>query len=226
MTMQERSNIFDRTTVAERYVAFVDILGFGSRVLTDFNDLLDSFEKILRSARLVETFKPESVRMTVYSDSFLVVSPTLGPLVAATQALHMQTLIHDCLIRGGIAYGRHIEAPQPPHLFVASEALTRAATIEKTVRHPCVAIHPDIELPDDWWPRNIPNLHRGILYFGGQTIVNPCNGAWGQSAGTRVAQMLDNRPHHRDKYEWFLELHQAIFSPVPMIPPRFFSGSS
>jgi hypothetical protein len=223
MTASQNNTIFDRTQISEKYVAFVDILGFSSRVLNNFEGFLVSFEQLLKSTKLIEEMRPDTVKVTVYSDSYLLVSNSLGPLVAAVQALHMQTLFWDCLIRGGIAHGRHIEVSRPPNLLVASEALIRAVAIEKTIRFPCVAIHPEIVIPDDWWPANVRNLDRGILYFGGKIVVNPCNLMWGQSAGTRVAQMLQDSPQHRDKYEWFLELHQAIFSPVPMIPPRFFN---
>jgi len=136
----------------------------------------------------------------------------------------MQSLFCDYLIRGGIAYGRHVEASKSPNLYVVSEPLVKAAAIEKTIRFPCVALHPDISIPDEWWTGFERNLDRGILYFGGQTIVNPCNIGWGTSAATRVTQMLADSRQHREKYEWFLEMHKALFSPVPMVPPRFFSN--
>lgn len=216
--------IFDRSQITEKYVAFIDILGFGARVMQNFNQLLDNFEQFLQLANLVEHLTAE-VQVTMYSDSYLFVCSELKPLVGVIQGLHMQSLFCDYLIRGGIAKGQHVEASKGRNLYVVSEALVKAAAIEKTIRFPCVALHPDIIVPDEWWVGHSRNIERGVLYFGGQTIVNPCNIAWGTSAATRVSQMLSDSPQHRDKYEWFLEMHKALFSPVPMVPPRFFQGN-
>jgi hypothetical protein len=225
MTTPDDAAIFDRSQITEKYVAFVDILGFGSRVLNNFDKLLDDFENFLRLAGLVERLLPD-VQITVYSDSYLFVSSKLERLVAAIQGLHMQSLFCDYLLRGGIAYGRHVEASRSHNLYVVSEALAKAASIEKTIGFPCVTLHPDINIPDEWWTGFNRNIERGVLYFGGKIIVNPCNLTWGTSAATRVRQMLDHSPQYRDKYEWFLEMHEALFSPVPMVPPRFFRTST
>jgi hypothetical protein len=213
--------ILDPANVEEKYVAFVDILGFSNNVLRSFDALLDTYDNVLRGLQLLKDIRPE-VKLSIYSDSFLLVSSKLGPLIGATQALHMQTLFWDCLVRGGIAYGKHFESSSPPHLFMISEAVVKAVAIEKAIRYPCVALHPDIEVPDEWWGGYECNLERGLLYFGGHRIINPMNIAWGQSAGTRVSQLLNQHPEHRDKYEWFLELHKAVFCSVPMVPPRYF----
>lgn len=222
---RQEHRILDPAGAEEKYVAFVDILGFSGNVVRGFDAVLETYENLLRGLESLQWMRPD-VALSLYSDSFLLVSSQLGPLVAVTQALHMQTLIWDCLVRGGIAYGKHLEVSVPPHLFMVSEALVKAVAVEKSLGFPCVALHPAIEVPDSWWTGYERNLDRGVLYFGGQRIVNPMNIAWGQSAGTRVAQMVDAHPEHRDKYEWFLELHQAVFSPVPMVPPRFFRDAT
>lgn len=208
-----------------KFVGFVDLLGFSRRVLTEYDNSLKYYEAILRSAGLIPTLRPE-VKVTMYSDSFLLVSEELGPIILAAQALEMQTLFNDCLVRGGIAEGKHLEVHDEQNLYVVSEALTKAAVLEKSIKHPCIALHPDIKIPEAWWLSNHQNIERGLLYFGGINLVNPCNIAWGQSAAMRVIQMRDKWPEHRDKFDWFLELHQAIFSPVPMIPPQFFMESN
>jgi hypothetical protein len=214
-----------RDKIAEKYVALIDILGFSSGVLGDFNQSLETFERVLRSTGAVDKMSPD-VEFRIYSDSYLLISDSLVRLVAATQGILMQTLFRDYLVRGGIAHGKHIDVAEPPHLFMVSEAVVRAAMIEKTVKYPCVAVHHDIKIEDKWWAPAPRNLDRGLLYFGGLVIVNPCNMMWGASAATRVLQMLETHPQHREKYEWFLELHQAIFSPVPMIPPRYFAHAT
>jgi hypothetical protein len=225
MDTDDDKQILQLDRVAEKYVAFVDILGFSSRVSKDFDMSLETFEHVLHSTGIVGKMSPE-LEFRIYSDSYLLISDSLAPVIRATQGLLMQTLFNDYLVRGGIAHGKHIDIVEPPHLFMVSEAVVKAATIQKTVKYPCVAVDPDIKLEDEWWHPASRNLDRSLLYFGGLVIVNPCNWAWGASAATRVLQMLDAHPEHREKYAWFLELHEAIFSPVPMVPPRFFAHAT
>ena len=215
----EEKRFLDPSDVKEMYVAFVDVLGFSSNIIHDFHSLLQTYENMLSYLHITESMHPE-VKLFIFSDSFLLVSETLGPLILKVQALLMQTLFSDFLVRGGIAYGKHLESNSPPHLFMVSEAVVKAVSIEKSIKNPCIAIHPDIEISDDWWCGISRNIERGILYFGGHRIVNPLNIVWGQSAATRVRQMLEEHPEHKSKFEWFLELHQAIFSPLPMVPPK------
>jgi hypothetical protein len=221
--MSDEDPILKRDQVSQKYAAFIDILGVSDNILGDFDSTLETQEQIIRSTGIVTSLIPE-VQLRMYSDSYLLTSDSLQRLVAATQALLMQTLMNDRLVRGGIAHGKHVEASQPPHFFMASEAVVKAVQVEKNVKYPCVAIHSDIKVEDGWWGDAPSNLDRGLLYFGGLVIVNPCNRVWGMSAATRVMQMLENYPQHRPKYDWFLELHQAIFSPIPMVPPRFFDS--
>src|SRR6267154_3664762 len=101
--------IFAGVTVKPRYVAFVDILGFGRRVEDDFHSTLETYRAVLGSTDLVREMRKE-VAMQVVSDAFIVTSESLGSMVGVIQALHMQTLFHDYLIRGGIGFGKHIES--------------------------------------------------------------------------------------------------------------------
>jgi hypothetical protein len=205
--------------VAGKFVGFIDILGFSSRVLTHFSDSLAFYSQILESTSIVNALRP-GLSISIYSDSFLLVSSELGDMIAVVQALQMQTLFNDCLVRGGIAWGQHAEKQDGKNLYIVSEALVKAATVEKQIKYPCVALHSDVSVSDGAWGAYERNLDRGLLYFGGVRLVNPCNIGWGQSAGTRVRQLLASAPEHREKFEWFLELHEAIFSPIPMVPPR------
>ena len=221
----DNPRILEPSKVSLKYVAVIDILGFSSRVLANFTSALETFEQVLDSVGHVRTLIA-GVELRIYSDSYLLISDSLPPVVRASQGLLMQTLFNDYLVRGGIASGQHIDVSHGGDVFMVSEAVVKAATLEKTIKYPCIAVHPDTPVSDDWWSPAPRNLDRGLLYFGGVTVVNPCNVTWGTSAATRVLQMLEANPAHREKYEWFLELHQAIFSPVPMVPPRFFAQPS
>jgi hypothetical protein len=213
--------IFIKEDAEEKFVAVIDILGFSSKVLGDFEQSLDVFENVIsRTDSITDVIKDVEIR--IYSDSYIITGETFGRVVAATQVILWRTLMEDLLVRGGIAKGQHIDIADSKNLYMVSEAVARASAVEKTVKYPCVAIHPDLEIPMEWWGGAIRNLDRGILYFGGLVIVNPCGTYWGDSARYRVTRMLQENPTHREKYEWFLEMHKAIFSPVPMVPPEIF----
>lgn len=53
-------------------------------------------------------------------------------------------------------------------------------------------------------------------------IGKSVHGGMGRVGANTNEQMLDAHPEHIEKYKWFLELHDAIFSPVPMVPPKYF----
>lgn len=208
---------FEGAIPEERFVAFVDILGFGAAVLRDFDSAVSIYRDILSRWRWQYKFQPD-VPMRIYSDALLLTSGSLGGLVGAIRTLNMLTLMGDCMIRGGIGYGKHIELSEGTNVYVVSEALTEAAKIEKTVRHPCVALSDRIEVPRSWWHPGARNLDRVLLYFDGLVIVNPLSLFWGQSAQMRAAQLAVAHPQHREKYEWFLKLTEAIFSSEQLVP--------
>ena len=212
--------IFDRTEIVEKYVVFADILGFGSRVIDDYDKTLDIYEQVLEAPEVISWLTPE-IQVSIYSDSFILVSVDLDRLIDATRMLYMVTLKSGLLVRGGIAKGKHIESLQSSRLHMVSEALVKAVKLEKEIKFPCLGIHPDIEIPDEWWTKHNDNIKRSILYFGGLRIVNPCIiPLW----KTPIIKMFNNpqdHQKHQDKYQWFSELLQAISSPVQMIPPKF-----
>src|SRR5438445_3071970 len=145
----------------EAYVAFVDVLGFSRQVESNFELVVQVYDEMLRSTELVERLRPD-VSFHVFSDTFILSSPNLGRLVGAVQGLLMQTLFHDCLVRGGIGFGRHIEKAEAGRLLVVSQALVRAVHTEKRISFPCVTLDPAIVIENDWWPVDKPNLYRGL----------------------------------------------------------------
>jgi hypothetical protein len=86
-----------------------------------------------------------------------------------------------------------------------SAGISKAAALEKKIKWPCVALHPDLEIPDYAWADD----RRYLLYFDGLRIVNPFNVAWYKSAGGRVRRMKKEHPAHAAKYDWFLRLFEA-----------------
>jgi hypothetical protein len=73
---EKRIKIFDRDQVSGRYCAFVDILGFGAATESDLPSVLRMYEELLDNVDYVLAAKPP-VQVSVYSDSFVLVSPEL-----------------------------------------------------------------------------------------------------------------------------------------------------
>lgn len=213
----EQSSIFDGATVNQRYVAFIDLLGFGARVENEFDATVSLYQSVLNSADIVRTMR-DDVKLKVMSDAFIVTSESLGSMIGVIQALHMQTLFNDCLVRGGIGFGKHIETSDSENAYVVSQGLVQAVSVEKQIRYPCVALHESIDIPSNWWTPHLNPFQRGLLFFEGIRLVNPFNIAWGQSAMTRVAFMPRDNPKHNEKYDWFLRLYEAVISGYPLVP--------
>jgi hypothetical protein len=207
-----RIRIFDRESVRGQYCAFVDILGFGDATQNDLPTVLSLYEELLSKLEYLQASRPP-VRVSVYSDSFVLVSPELAPLIMCVRSLLFMLLFENCLFRGAIAYGDHVEGEKAGTRFVISAGISKAVALEKKIKWPCVALHPDLEIPDEAWA----DQYRYLLYFDGLRIVNPFNIMWYRSAGNRVRQMAKEHPEHMEKYDWFMRLFEAAVA-EPLIP--------
>ena len=160
-----------------RYVAFLDILGWASLVTADFEFACSTYRTVLDMGK-PEFIGLESIR--IVSDSILVVGTDIWPVLKAANALHFIVLANDCLLRGGVAFGRHLEFSEDRQSQVVSEALIKAVRLERSIRHPCVVIDPPavpkVDL-DEW--RKIDTFLRPMLFFEGHWVVNPFNVVWG-----------------------------------------------
>ena len=214
----EQRDPFEHASAEVRYAAFVDVLGFGVQVLNDFDSAFQTCREILNNWRWHYEFSPD-VPARIYSDAILLTAKNLGQLIGAIVTLNMVTLKGDCLIRGGVGSGRHIEVSEGDNVYVVSEALTKAVQLEKGIVWPCVALCKDIMIPPHWWNLRLRNIQRGVLYFDDLIIVNPLNIYWGHAAQARVRQLADAYPKHRAEYDWLLRLTEAIFSDSPLVPP-------
>jgi len=203
---------------AEQYVAFIDVLGFSSLVEADYDGIVKVYDKMIESTDIIDKLG-QDVSFHVFSDAFVMASPQLPRLVGAIQGVLMQTLFNNLLVRGGVGFGRHIEKSGDGRLQVVSQALVKAVKTENRTSFPCVALDTSVVTDETWWPMDVPNQQRGLLYFDGIRLVNPCNVYWGQSAGMRVLQLREMYPIHAPKHDWFLRLHSAIMSDEPLVPP-------
>jgi len=205
-------------SVPMRYVGFCDVLGFSSAVLRDFDSTIALYRQFQSDVR--DWPFPRRARVSVYSDSILIVSDDLPAVLNTIVVLNWAALRHDWLIRGGVAYGRYWEDREAGNLFVVSDALVKAVRLENTVKVPAVVVSPDITLGVEAW---VPRFQHGVfrcplLHFLGHTLVNPFNSYWFASAAIRVRRQLELHPQHREKYEWFLSLVEAVSKDDLLIP--------
>lgn len=204
--------------IPNKYVAFCDVLGFSHAVENEFEATLSLYREF--SERISDWPFPKKANISMYSDSILIVCDELPPLLYAVQGLWFATLAQNWLIRGGIAYGKYWEDRSNGNLFVVSDALVRAVRLESTVKVPCVALSPEVEIPPRLWLSRFSDspLTAPLLHFEGLNLVSPFNIAWFRSAINRAQQLRARFPQHSDKYDWFLKLASQVGTNDTLIP--------
>lgn len=206
-----------------KYVAFCDILGFSAKVMHDF----DTTQRIYKEfTRKVDTIiNPSDIEITIYSDAILITSDDLMPLLQACQILNWVALSENMLLRGGISYGKYWEEKRGRHLCVVSDALIKAVKIEESIKHPIVKIDDDIDIPLRFWAGRFTygQFVNPVLNFRGNNIVNPFNKFWGYSAGTRARILMEESSSKvKEKYQYFLDLYDAVNTNKLLIPQEQF----
>jgi len=220
----EHASQFKDAPEPAKYLAFVDMLGFSERVLNGFREARAFYVDLIERVEVIDVVM-DNVSLTLASDSMILVSDSLPNLIQAVQQVHMATLSRKCLVRGGIAYGKHVELHRSSNSYVLSEALTRAASLEKTIRHPCVVIDPEITIPEKWWPVDCRNLDRPVLHYRGHAIVNPFHAYWFKSGYLNADELRAQHPDHAVKYDWFIDLYAAVAMSYPLIPPKMLQAA-
>ena len=194
----------------DRYVAFVDILGFGRRTLDDFDQIVGAYQQL--ALMYLDVPDPtRSVDVRLLSDAFILSAPSFEELLSAVQPLHTFALQSGCMIRGGIGFGRHLEAQTDRNYVVVSEALVRAVETERTISHPCVAIHPSVAAADAFVTTD--PFCGGLLEYEGTVFVSPFNIMWGRTARNCARALKHRYPDFRAKYDWFLNVCERYLPP-------------
>ena len=201
------------------YVAYCDILGFSDLTTSRFDETLEFYSDF---GRLITEFEQQDVEVAIYSDSILLTSRSLARICQAVQNTWFFALHFNMMIRGAITQGKYWELRRGKNLLVMSDALVRAVRLEKSVGVPAVVIADDIAVPDDFWAQRFQSgpLATALLHFRDRTIVNPFNLFWFRSARSRAAVLMEGSPEHKDKYLWFLALHDAIETGADLVPPE------
>lgn len=202
-----------------KYVAFCDVLGFSNAVLANFENASRIYAEF-RDRMRGFPFHAE-VEVSMYSDSIVIVSDRLNPVLSATQALWFLAMSHQWMLRGGIAYGQYWVRREGGNVFVVSDALVRAVRIEKSIKNPAIALSEEVVVDDLVWALRWAHgkFVVPVLHYEGRTIVNPFNLYWFASARMRAIGMLEEFPAYKEKYEWFLSLGEAVDRDDLLVPP-------
>lgn len=212
------SNLRERPR-RRHYVAFLDLLGFASKVEQDLDGALQTYDRIFSRIREMSPGLFRSTTIAVASDSVLLTSATLPEILRACHYLQHFALFENTLVRGGIAYGVHVEARRGQNLYVVSPALVQAVRLERTISHPCVVLDPAIEVPRSLYPRaGMHPFDRLLFFYDDCWVVSPFTRYFGETAMTRVAMMMNDHPQHKAKYEWFCGLYNAVTAGERLVP--------
>lgn len=129
------------------------------------------------------------------------------------------------IIRGGIAYGKYWEEKDGENFYIVSEGLIKAVQIEKTIKHPIIALSKEIELDYRYWlgrfrnDTNVrPIVNTALLYYKDIAIVNPVNAYWFNSAIMRLAELAIEFPKYSEKYHWLQNLVSSIDNDDLLVP--------
>jgi hypothetical protein len=226
------SEIMTRENFGERFVAFVDVLGFTdiisrmSRQKELFNTVRDALKAIDRQAREFQQYRqnhrkkhekmlrdnkvpltpPTDLQMTAFSDCYVLseIAPAWH-VIAAVQALGARFLREGILTRGGVVWGKAYHSGR----VLFGPGIIDAYQLEKEVaKYPRIIISEDVR-QEVWgyhkglWEGNLLKQDVDRCWF--INLLTPSISSWG--AIKRSSKIYDLREHLNKirsalKHEW------------------------
>jgi hypothetical protein len=189
-------------TPEPRYVAFIDILGFGQQVLDNFDATLEVYEEIINDCFYLERWHA-TVNLNIYSDSIILVSASLEPLIEVAVMIEVIALKNNYLVRGGIGFGKHVEKIQNGNIYMISEAVVNAVRLEKEIRMPCIVFHSSITIPGSI----LNNPRRPVVLHENRYMLNPF---WdSKDVRDSLVTMAEGATGDKDKYDWIIRFYDV-----------------
>ena len=136
----------------ERYVAFVDLLGFSDLVQNAWDDAMAKYKWFVELAETIENDSRTRHRwqgkpttpdpdLIIASDSVIVVGEHLWRVLEMVQAVQTAALLgNGMLVRGCVAFGKHFHESGPNRYTVVSVPLSLAVAGEKLAHYPRVIL--------------------------------------------------------------------------------------
>src|SRR5437868_11380682 len=83
-----------------RYVAFIDILGWGDKIRSDFSETVLLYDELIHGVEDIQDITAQKPVIRIISDSIILVSPDLKPVLQTANLLQHSALMSQCLLRG------------------------------------------------------------------------------------------------------------------------------
>ena len=115
-----------------------------------------------------------------------------------------------------VAFGPHAEGEKAGARLIVSCAVAKAAALGKTIKKPCVTLHPEINFPDEWWLVE----ESPLLFFDGLRVVSPFYRRLTRSDMACLSQFPHRHPEHIEEYNWLLGLYNVCKTSESAIPPE------
>lgn len=137
----------------DKYVAFIDVLGFTEKVTSDkkedkehienYFNLLDDYKAKLEE---VVSAKQTNIELFAISDSIILTAPNTPDefyhLLIIIRYLQGESIINGILLRGGVSFGEIYTVPQKN--ILVGKGFLRAYSLEGLALFPRVIIEPSI----------------------------------------------------------------------------------
>ena len=142
--LQEPPALLQESDIADHYVAYNGHPGLVQPDRLGFRSNVRALYYLITSVNDARELASSPLTFRIVSDSIFVVSEHLQPVLQASNLLQHGALANDCLLRGGIAFGKHVELADQGNLYVLSKPLVAAARIEESVTYPCISLDPEL----------------------------------------------------------------------------------
>ena len=96
---QEPQTRLVELNVVDRYVGYMDILGWSDKIESDFGATLQLYDELIAGVNDARELTNSPLILRIVSDSIFVVSDQLQPVLQATNLLQHNALVNDCLLR-------------------------------------------------------------------------------------------------------------------------------
>jgi hypothetical protein len=134
------------------------------------------------------------------------VSESLAPLIEVAVMIEIIALKNYYLVRGGIGIVKHVENIQNGNVYMISEALVNAVSLEKKIKMPCIVIHSSITVPDSI----LNDSRRLVIFHEDKNILNPF---WNsEDLRASIITMAEEANRDMDKYEWLIRFYDAAMT--------------
>lgn len=143
---KKQSSLRLQENIKDRFVAFIDVLGFKELVKSgDLENLETYFERITEVLDKLR-IKKEKVESFLISDSIILIAPPgttgLRELLEAIRTIQSSLLWKKILLRGAVSYGPIYYNPE--RNIVVGMGFIKAYLLEQEAKHPRIIIDPAI----------------------------------------------------------------------------------